>query len=536
MNATAPLGGNAPAADAAVRRRSQSNAIWLREMRQSARLARTPWLFFGLTLGLSLLMCTIGGLAASSESTPAAVGQALFQIFFSLAYLVVIVIGPALAANAIAAEREGRTWEAVQLTGLLPRDIARGKFLAAYTTLALYIVVLAPVGALSFLFGGVTATEVVVAFAVLFLFAGLAVAYGLAVSSLMASQRGAILVTLMLAIAAGPVLYLMGGFWASLGVHSLWNEIPEAYPIWLPLAYSRAPFGLEYLLLLVGLPLLLVACPAWFLYETTIANMSSAGDDRSTGLKRWFFFCTPLVAIGSTAPAAIADSDDTRMVLAVSGLAFLSLHLGFCALLFAGEPPGPSRRVRVHWERERAGALRRFFGPGLAKTAVLVSALGFACMWIATCGDVLLVRYFSTLPKVDVEIRQLFVVTLYASCFFVFTTGLAAWLRSRGPSPWVARVIAAAVLFLVSAGPWIVAAIGGAVAQHGGDEWMVVGAPSPFYALYMVSWIDGSHTASAPPVLEAGVLCAVGWGTLGIVLLSAAAIRGRKAMREREAP
>jgi len=86
---------------------------------------------------------------------------------------VVTVVGPAIAANSIASEREGRTWEAVLLTGLSPKDITRGKFLAAFTTICLYVVVLAPVGALSFLFGGVTATEVIVAFAFLVMLAGL---------------------------------------------------------------------------------------------------------------------------------------------------------------------------------------------------------------------------------------------------------------------------------------------------------------------------------------------------------------------------
>ena len=71
-----------------------------------------------LTLALALLMCSIGGLAAASETTPAAIGGALFQVFFSLAYLVVVIVGPAVAANGVASEREGRTWEAVLLTGL----------------------------------------------------------------------------------------------------------------------------------------------------------------------------------------------------------------------------------------------------------------------------------------------------------------------------------------------------------------------------------------------------------------------------------
>ena len=87
------------------------------------------------------------------------------------------VVGPAVAANSIASEREGRTWEAVLLTGLSPTVIARGKFLAAFTAIAMYIVMLAPVGALPFLFGGVTATEVVLAFAGLFLIALLSVAF-----------------------------------------------------------------------------------------------------------------------------------------------------------------------------------------------------------------------------------------------------------------------------------------------------------------------------------------------------------------------
>lgn len=525
----------APAAVAAPRGR-EPNAIWLREMRQSARLARTPWVLFGLSISLSLLMCSIGGLAASSNTTPASIGSALFQVFFSLAYLVVVVVGPAVAANAVASEREGRTWEAVQLTGLRPQDVARGKFMAAYTTIALYIVVLAPVGALSFLFGGVTATEVVVAFAFLFLIAGLAVAFGLAVSSLMSSLRGAIVVTLMLAIATGPVLYFIGGFSSSFAIHAVWNEVPEAFPIWLPLAYSRAPFGLEYLLLLVAVPLLVVTAPAWFLYETTIANMSSEADDRSTGLKRWYLFITPLVAVACTVPTIVADDDDARMMLSIAGMCVLALHLAFCAFLFAGEPPGPSRRVRVHWDRDRAGLLRRFLGPGLPKTAMLVATLGFVCVWILAFGDMALVQFFASPGKTTKHLEQIFFFALYTAGFFVFMTGLTAWLRSRGQTPWVARMVAAALLFLVSAGPWVVAAIGGALTQRHGDDWLVIGAPSPFFALYVTGWLESSsHASSDMPIVEISAACSLLWGLLGMAFIGAAAHRCRVVVREHDA-
>ena len=534
MNA-APPAPVAAAASPAPSRVREPNAIWLREMRQSARLARTPWVLFGLSMTLSLLMCSIGGLAASSATSPASIGGALFQVFFSLAYLVVVVVGPAVAANGVASEREGRTWEAVQLTGLRPQDIARGKFMAAYTTIALYIVVLAPVGALSFLFGGVTATEVVVAFVFLFLIAGLAVAFGLAVSSLMSSLRGAIVVTLILAIATGPFLYLIGGFSASFGIHAVWNEVPEAFPIWLPLAYSRATFGLEYVLLLVALPLLLVTAPAWFLYETTIANMSTEADDRSTGLKRWFFFCTPLVALVCAVPAVVADDDDARMWLSLAGLSVFSLHLTFCAFLFAAEPPGPSRRVRIHWDREQAGFVRRFFGPGLPKTAMLVATLGFACIWILASGDMALIQFFAAPGKTSKHIEQVLFYSLYAAGFFVFVVGLSAWLRSRGQTPWVARMVAAALLFLVAAGPWVVAAIGGALTQRHGDDWLVVAAPSPFFAIYVAGSLEStSRTSADMPVVEIGAACSILWGLIGMALIGAAAHRCRRVVREHD--
>ena len=220
----------------------EPNAIWMREMRQSSRLGRTPWILFGLSLTISLLMCSIGGIAASDNASPASLGGALFQTFFSIAAFVVMIVGPTVAANSIASEREGRTWEAILLTGLHPKDIARGKFVAAYTSIAMHIVVLAPVGALPFLFGGVTATEVVVAFVFLFVFAALAVAFGLAVSSLMSSLRGAIVLTLILAICIGPLLYSVFGFMTSFGVHKIWSDVPEGFPVWLPLAYTRAPW------------------------------------------------------------------------------------------------------------------------------------------------------------------------------------------------------------------------------------------------------------------------------------------------------
>jgi ABC-type transport system involved in multi-copper enzyme maturation permease subunit len=506
----------------------EPNPIWMREMRQAARLGRTPWVLFGLTLIISLLMCGIGGVAASTDSSPATLGETLFQVFFSIAYLVVTIVGPAIAANSIASEREGRTWEAVLLTGLTPKQITRGKFFAAYTTIALYIIALAPVGALSFLFGGVTAGEVVVAFVFLFALAALSVAFGLAVSSLMSSLRGAIVVTLILAICIGPALYLIFGVTCSFGIHELWSDVPSAMPIWLPLAYTRAKFGLEYIALLFGLPLLLLFAPAWFLYEVTIANLTGDAEDRSSGLKRWFAVTTPLLAVACAAPGLLATDDESRKDLGLVGISAFLVHVGFCAILFTAEPPGPSRRVRIHWERAQVGRLRRFFGPGLSKTSLLVALFGIVGIAAIASAIVFLLQTFpTTVPSVGLRgsmgpSEEVLLYAAYLAPFFVFVVGLTSWLRSRSQSPWIARLIAAAILFLIAAGPWVVAAIGGVVSNHHDDDWLMIAAPSPFYVFAMLKAVGSTDNV---PVIPTGLSCAAVWGVLGLGLLAAAARR-----------
>ena len=537
MNAApaTPIAPPAPHASRGILERviRDPNAIWMREMRQSARLGRTPWILFSITLTISLLMCTIGGIASASSTAPASIGSALFQVFFSLAYLVVTLVGPAVAANSIASEREGKTWEAVLLTGLTPKQIARGKFMAAYTTIALYIVVLSPVGALSFLFGGVTATDVVVAFGFLFILAALTVAFGLAVSSLMTSLRGALVVTLVLAILIGPFLYGFFGSTCSIGIHALWNEVPEGYPIWLPLAFSRARFGPEYVVFLIALPLLLIVVPAWFLYEVTISNLTGDADDRSTGLKRWFVVTTPLLAIASAVPSVVMPDDEGRMVVGIMGMSFLVLHLSFSVMLFAFEPPGPSRRVRIHWQRSGAGIVRRFFGPGLAKSILLVTGVGFVCLLGIAFAQIAVLYLWGTSGKKEIYMQQLFFFAMYSVGFFVYLAGLTSWVRSRGNGPWISRLITSGLVFLILAGPWIVAAIGGVLAHK--DGW-IVAAPSPFYVFYMMDWVSSTtHASSSLPIVEIGIACAFGWGLLGLLLMSLAARRCSRMVAQHDA-
>jgi len=507
--------------------RSAPNPLWIRELRQSARLSRTPLFLAILTIGMTLLIAGVGGLVSTWES-PATTGVVIFQVFFSLAYFLVTLIGPAVAANGIASEREGRTWEAVLLTGLAPGVIARGKFLAAFTSIAMYLVMLAPVAALPFLFGGVTATEVVVAFAGLFLIALLSIAFGLAMSSLMSSMRAAIVITLLLAIPLSSAAFLAFGVSLSFGAHRVWPGVAEGPPIWLPTAYERAPFDAGYAVFLVALPVLSIALPAWFLYEVTIANLTSVTDDRSSGLKRWFLVAAPALAVAATVPVLAVSATD-RQAAAVAGLSVVSVFLSFCVFLFAGDPIGPSRRVIAHWDRIGAGRLRRFLGPGVMRSAALLLAAGAGLVIVAAAG---VERCAAASGASSNDVVGLACFAGYAVAFHVFVVGLGAFLRSRAQSAMSARVLLFAILFGVSVGPWIVAVIFGLATERMGRDAMLLGAPSPFFVIAMLDAVGRSDGA---PALIVGAIAAGFWALVGLALLGAASRRCRAIIQQHEA-
>ncbi len=504
--------------------RNQPNPIWIRELRQAARLVRTPVILLVACVMMTLLIAAIGGLV-SAEQSPATTGVVLFQVFFSLAYFVVTVVGPAVAANSIASEREGRTWEAVILTGLSPGTIARGKFLAAFTAIGMYVVMLAPVGALPFLFGGVTAMETIVAFTFLFLVALLSVAFGLAISSKMASLRAAIFVTLLLIFPITILAFSTFGWGLSYAAHHAWPGVPEHLPIWLPIAYERAPLDVSYIVFLLVLPVTAVVLPAWFLYEVTIANLTSMTDDRSTGLKRWFLVAASVLTIAAVVPMfALTGSD--RMPAICFGMSALLFFFSFCVFLFQGDPIGPSRRVTAHWDEVRAGAFRRFLGPGVMRSAFLVFGGGVGSLVVVAALGAVGLR---GLPSKDQLTALVFFG--YAVGFYTFVVGLGALLRARATSSMVSRVLLFTILFALAAGPWIVAAIAGLVLDSSSNEAFLLAAPSPFYVFMMVDAIQRSRGEA---LVVAGLVAIFVWACLGLMFLLLARSRCARIIAEHE--
>ncbi|HEX2871452.1 MAG TPA: ABC transporter permease [Polyangiaceae bacterium] len=497
------------------------NPVWMRELRQSARLARTPVILMAITVAVALLISSVGGIA-SVTAEPAKVGVGIFHTFFSLAFALVTWLGPAVAANTIAGEKNGRTWEALALTSLTPARIARGKFLAAYTYVAMYLVMLAPVGALPFLFGGVTATEVILAFFCCFVFAALAVAFGLALSSKFQSSASAIIITLILALTTSFATFTGLGVALSVAVHEQWPGVAQGPPVWLPTAWVRADLGLPYLAFLVVLPAVAVLVPAWLFYEVTIANLAGPSDDRSTRLRVWTIVSS-LALTGCCGIVAVA----TRHVdWAKAQGSFLFLFFLFVVLMVAGEPLGPSRRVRVAWDRAGRSRALRALGPGVVPaTAWLVGLVLVA--FAASIGVGLL-----TLTKpTDREVLLAFDGQLLA--FLLFLCGLSAFFRTRAETPVVPRVLLVVTTVVAAIGPWIVMAIAGVVTQTS-DGTLALASPSPTYAFVLAEEIQRS-SVNLPNLILPAVLCSAGYVLFGLGLFIMAAGRAHtRLVQERE--
>jgi ABC-type transport system involved in multi-copper enzyme maturation permease subunit len=500
------------------RLRHDPNPVWMRELRQSARLQRTPVILMTITVAVALLICSVGGIA-SVTAEPAKVGVGVFHTFFSLAFALVTWMGPAVAASTIAGEKNGRTWEALALTGLPPARIARGKFLAAYTYLGLYLVMLAPVGALPFLFGGVTATEVILAFFCCFVFAALAVSFGLALSSKFQSSAAAIIVTLLVTLTTSFQVYGGLGIGLSMVVHEQWPAVPQGPPVWLPTAWVRADLGLPYLAFLVVLPAVAVLVPAWLFYEVTIANLAGPSDDRSTRLRVWTIVST-LALTGCCGIVGLATRQ-VEWTMAQGSLLFV-----FFTFVLAGEPLGPSRRVRVAWDRAGRGRALRALGPGVVPAATWVLGLMLTA-YAALIGIGLLTL------KSGSEWTLLVAFNGELLAFLVFICGLSAFFRSRAEGATAPRVLLLVAIVGAVIGPWIVMAIAGVVTRTG-DATMALAAPSPTFAFVLAEAIARSSTGMQDLLVPA-ILCSAGYALFGVALLAMAGSRAQQRLvQERE--
>jgi ABC-type transport system involved in multi-copper enzyme maturation permease subunit len=141
------------------------NPVLRRELKERMRSRVTG---FVLTLYLGVLALVLYGLYSNAQHqqfggidplATANVGRGMFESLLFAVLLLVCFLVPGYTASAVVGERERETLIPMQVTLLSPRSIIFGKLLASLAYLSLLVVATIPLLAASFLFGGVTPTE-----------------------------------------------------------------------------------------------------------------------------------------------------------------------------------------------------------------------------------------------------------------------------------------------------------------------------------------------------------------------------------------
>lgn len=157
--------------------RAISLPVLMKEMRSRMRGIRAPVLVFiatAITIGIGLLI--IGPMwedanysdVATVGSHMADMGHALFVGLMIVEGILCALIAPALTAGAISIEREQQTLELLLLTRLTSANLVLGKLISSLSFALIILLCGLPVGAISFLLGGVDPAQFCWSLAVIF--------------------------------------------------------------------------------------------------------------------------------------------------------------------------------------------------------------------------------------------------------------------------------------------------------------------------------------------------------------------------------
>lgn len=473
--------------------RATTIALWRREWLASSRLARTPWLvaLAGVSLGALLLL-----VGMSYDASSADVGRKLFHACFSVTTMFATLFGPAIAANAVALEREGRTWEALVMAGVDPRAIDRGKFLGAYSHLGLYVLALVPAFGIPHLFGGVSFVETLLAIVMVAGIGALAVRFGLLLSSLVSSTRAALLVTLC---ASAALCFFVGviaaGATSVLRYDGHMTALDrDGGPVFWPVALVHGRFTFDYARYLLVVPLGSFAV-GWFgLRELTVYALDPGGRTRPHRVVYLALLSAIAVLLGTLVSTVGAN---------IPAMAAFSV-VSFAGIIVVGGD-----------RKARAGIAAELRSSTGTRSLVLLAGGTLGLFLILGVGTIVRAmrppeEYFSVTDHQVVEN-----MLLYAPAFSCFVIGLIAFLRTSIERTIVVRAITVFATIGVALVPVFAAIFYKAI----GDGGKGVLALSPIGVIV---------TGDERPYV---VLAAFGWAMLGAVLLVLA--HGRERSRQK---
>ncbi len=176
-----------------------------------------------LMMSLFLLMTylpyvTIQAFDQQISSATGLIGRYLFAAVVGIQMLLIVFIAPALTSGAITHERERRTYDLLWTTLLGKPTYLMGKLESSLSFILLLLLAAIPLQSIAFLFGGVSQTEIVIAFVLMSVTAFMLGALGLYFSATQPRSLGANIRTYMVVFmgavvvpsAVGLVLNILG--------------------------------------------------------------------------------------------------------------------------------------------------------------------------------------------------------------------------------------------------------------------------------------------------------------------------------------
>ena len=485
--------------------------------------------FLYLSIGLiGLFVVSVGAVVGADDTLPAEIGSVLFHVFFTPVGLVITLVAPAYAAGTISGEKRSGTFESLLLSGMSASRIVRGKFLATYGSIALWVVAVAPVVGLSFLFGGVSPLAVLSGFLWLFLSLAPAVAFGIALSARVDSMWVAILLAFSVyglgwLFFGGPIVIGLGEL-----AHEAWGT-PQG-PFWFAEAFAVRAGEWDAWLYLVALPLYLFGMPTWFFLTSAVAGVQPPAEDRVTPFKIW---SVPAIVGASVLGLLVQLRAGSPTELGEVGAILSTLISGtlalFIALLFANEPPLPPRLGKPSLLRTLLAPL----GPGAAGTLRFgLLAVGAAAVLPPLSTAALRWALYPSLAPghhllYDAGLAVLAVGNAAIAAHFA---ALTTWLRLVLRSGLAARMLTLAFFGAACLAPLLVSML---LDPNSLDRLDVTAPPLPMLLsplLPTIVALVGAH--GAPPSWAWMVAVPVaGYGGLALVLWIAVELRCRTARR-----
>lgn len=295
-----------------------ANPILERELRARFRGKRSfllLTLFVLLEIGIFVLL--FASIAVQDSVYPSSagaqsLGRRVFDRFAAVLLGLVVLFTPASAASVIAAEREKRTLESLELTLLTPLEIVVGKLAVALMYMGVLGVTALPVVSLVFVLGGVSPQHVVALYGVLAVIALGLGSIGVWVSAMSKSTVGATVTSYALAMVLSP-------FWGML----LDRPLSHGGASWARLLHADVPWFRWHLrpLTLAAVPVLLLA---HVLVQHAAARMANPDQHPPAGerVSMWMAFVGLLAlcaGFGDAAHQSVADQG-LPVFLLVEGL------------------------------------------------------------------------------------------------------------------------------------------------------------------------------------------------------------------------